>query len=159
MPFRNPVTPPTVFYIVEVYVDDFMSLLIPISQEQLRHVTMAVMTGIQDVFPPDNDDSNDPISEKKLRQQEGQFSTCKMLLGFNFDGIMKTLWLEDAKWEKLLTGLKGWVCVGEQGMAGIPFNKFESVTAKLRHAFTCIPARVGLLSPCNKIIQLKPQTV
>ena len=82
-----------------------------------------------------------------------------MLLGFNFDGIMKTLWLEDAKWEKLLTGLKGWVCVGEQGMAGIPFNKFESVTAKLRHAFTCIPAGVGLLSPCNKILRLKPRTV
>jgi hypothetical protein len=113
------------------------------------------MTGIHDVFPPDNDDSNDPIS-KKLRQQEGQFSMRKTLLGFDFDGIMKTMWLEDAKQEKLLTVIKGWVCAGEQGMAGIPLNKFESVTAKLRHTFTCIPAGVGLLSPCDKILQLKP---
>jgi hypothetical protein len=62
-------------YTIEVYVDDFMSLVIPVSCEQLRHVATAVMTGIHDVFPPDQGDSNDPISEKKLRQQEGQFST------------------------------------------------------------------------------------
>ncbi len=62
-------------YTIEVYVDDFMSLVIPVSREQLQHVATAVMTGIHDVFPPDQEDSNDPISEKKLRQQEGQFST------------------------------------------------------------------------------------
>jgi hypothetical protein len=146
-------------YTVEVYVDDFMSLVIPISRKQLRHVATAVMTGIHDVFPPDNDDSNDPILEKKLRQQEGQFSTRKTLLGFDFDGIAKTMWLEDAKREKLLTALKGWIRAGERGMAGIPLNEFKSVTAKLQHAFTCIPDGVGLLSPCNKILQLKPRTV
>jgi hypothetical protein len=51
---------------VEVYVDDFMSLVNPVSQEQLQHVATAVMTGIHDVFPEDAVDSNDPISEKKL---------------------------------------------------------------------------------------------
>jgi hypothetical protein len=51
---------------VEVYVDDFMSLVIPISQEQLQHVMAAVMMGIHDVFPPDDNDSNNPISERKL---------------------------------------------------------------------------------------------
>ena len=51
-------------YMVEVYVDDFMSLVIPGSQEQLRNVATAVMTGIHDVFPADDVDSNDPISEK-----------------------------------------------------------------------------------------------
>ncbi len=146
-------------YTVKVYVDDFMSLIIPILREQLQHIAMAVMTGIHDVFPPDADNSNDPISEKKLRQHEGQFSTWKTLLGFEFDGITKTMWLEQAKREKLLTVLKGWVRAGKWGMAGIPFKEFESVTAKLRHAFTCIPAGVGLLSPCNWILQVNPRTV
>jgi hypothetical protein len=73
-------------YMVEVYVDDFMNLVIPVSQEQLRHVATAVMTGIHDVFPPDADDSNDPISKKKLLKCEGQYSTHKTLLGFDFDG-------------------------------------------------------------------------
>ena len=52
-------------YMVEVYVDDFMSFVIPVSQEQLQHVVTAVMTNIHDVFPKDAVDSNDSISEKK----------------------------------------------------------------------------------------------
>jgi hypothetical protein len=62
-------------YMVEVYVDDFMSLIIPVLQDQLRHVATAVMTGIHDVFPTDHDDGNDPISEKMLSQEEGRYST------------------------------------------------------------------------------------
>jgi len=40
-------------YLLEVYVDDFVSLVIPTSREQLRHVSMGTMTGIHDVFPAD----------------------------------------------------------------------------------------------------------
>ncbi len=58
-------------HMVEVYVDDFMSLVIPVLQDQLRHVATAVMTGIHDVFPPNGNDSNDPILEKKLLKEEG----------------------------------------------------------------------------------------
>jgi hypothetical protein len=38
------------------------------AQEQLQHVAQAVMHGIHDVFPEDNDDDNDPISNKKLKK-------------------------------------------------------------------------------------------
>jgi hypothetical protein len=136
-------------------VDDFMSLVIPISQEQLQHVATAVMTGIHDVFSPDNDDSNDPISKKKMIKEEGHYPNRKTLLGFDFDGSAKTMWLEVAKQEKPLTVLKGWVCSGKRGMAGIPFKEFESVVAKLRHAFTCIPVGVGLLLPCNQVLKVR----
>ena len=77
---------------VKVYVDDLMSLDIPVSQcsqEQLRHVATTVMMGIHDVFPADDVDSNNPISEKKLIKQEGRFTTPKTLLGFDFDGTAK----------------------------------------------------------------------
>jgi hypothetical protein len=136
-------------YMVEVYIDDFMSLVIPVSQDQLRHVVTAVVTGIHDVFLPDCDDGNDPISEKKLLKDEGRYTTQKTLLGFDFDGTAKTMWLEAAKRETLLTILKGWIRAGRCGTPGIPFKEFESVIAKLRHAFTCILAGIGLLSPCN----------
>jgi hypothetical protein len=83
---------------LEVYVDDFMSLVIPVSKSQLKHTADAVMTGIHDVFPTnDLDDGDNPISEKKLKKLEGQYSTEKTLLGFDFDGIHKTMWLEAAK--------------------------------------------------------------
>jgi hypothetical protein len=137
-------------YIVKVYINDFMSLVIPVSCDQLQHVAKAVMSGIHDVFPLDSNDSNDPISEKKLLKNKGQYSMRKTLLGFKFDGAAKTMWLEAAKREKLLTVLKRWIRLGRRGTAGIPFKEFESVTAKLCHAFTCIPAGVELLSPCNR---------
>jgi hypothetical protein len=89
------------------YVDDFMSLVIPVLQDQSRHVATAVMTGIHDVFPPNGDNSNDPILEKKLLKEEGRYSTQKTLLGFDFDGTTKMMWLEAAKRETLLTILKG----------------------------------------------------
>ncbi len=111
-----------------------------ISKSQLEHTAAAVMTGIHDVFPAnDEDDGDDPISEKKLKKLEGQYSTAKTLLGFDFDGIHKTMWLEAAKREKLLTILRGWIRTGHRGSAGIPFKEFESTIAKIRHAFTCIP--------------------
>ncbi len=84
-------------YMVKVYVDDFMSLVIPVSREQLRHVANVIMHGIHDVFPPDAEDSNDSISEKKLNKGEGRYETQKMLLGFDFDGEGKMMWLEAAK--------------------------------------------------------------
>jgi hypothetical protein len=42
-------------------------------------------------------------------------------------------------------------------MGAILFKQFETIVAKLRHAFTAIPAGVGLLSPCNCILAQKPQ--
>jgi hypothetical protein len=89
------------------------------------------MHGIHDVFPPDAINSNNPISEKKLGKGEGTYETRKTLLGFNFDGNEKTMWLKSAKREKLLTVLKGWICTGKRGSAGIAFGKFESTIAKI----------------------------
>ena len=143
-------------YMVEINVDDFMSLVIPVSKEQLRHVANAIMHGIHDVFPPNNNDDDDPISEKKMKTGEGLYNTKKTLLGFDFDGDAKTMWLESAKREKLLTILKGWIRTGKRGSAGIPFSDFESTIAKIRHAFQSIPAGCGLLSPCNRVLKMRP---
>jgi hypothetical protein len=140
-------------YALEVYVDDFMSIVIPTSQEQLEHVAAAVMTGIHDVFPANIIDGNNPISEKKLLKVEGQYSLFKTLLGFDFDGKCKTLWLEEEKHAKLLTILHGWIRSGNLDR-GIPFGEFELVVAKLRHAFVALPGGRGLLSPTNRLLKL-----
>ncbi len=146
-------------YLLEVYVDDYVSLVIPASREHLRHVSNGTMMAIHDVFPPDEIDENDPISEKKLKQGDGEYAPTKTILGFELDGKEKTIWLEEAKRAYLLTVLKGWVRAGQSSTAGIPFKDFESIVAKIRHAFTAIPAGRGLLSPCNRILQKKPPVV
>ena len=43
-------------YVLEVYMDDYIALAIPSIQDQLHHVSNAIMTGINDVFPQDKDD-------------------------------------------------------------------------------------------------------
>jgi hypothetical protein len=146
-------------YLLKVYVDNFVSLVIPTSREQLRHVSTGAMTGIHDVFPADENDANDPILEKKPRQLDGKYATTKTILGFDFDGVNKTLWLEEAKRAHLLTVLHGWIRSSRSGTTGIPFNEFELIIAKIRHAFTAILAGRGLLTPCNKILQTKPSMV
>jgi hypothetical protein len=147
-------------YLLKVYVDDFVSfLVIPTSCKQLRHVSTGTMTGIHDIFPADENDANDPILEKKLRQLDGEYATTKTILGFDFDRVNKTLRLEEAKCAHLLTVLHGWIWSSRSGTTGIPFNEFESIIAKICHAFTAIPAGRGLLTPCNKILQTKPSMV
>ncbi len=68
-------------YMVEVYVDNFISLVIPVSKAQLCHVATAVMTGIHDVFTPNIDNSCGPILEKKLTQGEGRYYAKKHFQG------------------------------------------------------------------------------
>ena len=146
-------------FLIEVFVDDFMSLVLATSRRQLQHVANGTMMGIHDVFPPSSHPHEDPISMKKLLKLDGQFSTQKTLLGFNFDGVQKTLWLQDEKRAMLLLILKRWLRASKSARRGVVFGEFESVIAKLRHAFTAIPAGVGLLSPCNKILALRPPIV
>ncbi len=134
-------------YFLEIYVNDFVSLVIPTSRKQLWHVSTDTMAGIHNVFLANDDDSNNPISEKKLKQGDSEYATKKIILGFEFDGVNEMLWLEEAKRAHLLTVLQGWIRSSKAGMMGIPFKEFESVIAKVRHAFTAIPAGQGLLTP------------
>jgi hypothetical protein len=146
-------------YLVEVYVDDFIPLAIATTQEQLEHVARAVMHGIHDAFPEDEDDSNDPISLKKLVKNDGQWALMKDLLGFDFDGDEKTMKLEVAKREFLLATLTKWLRTANDKTGCIPFPEFRSVVAKMKHAFICIPEGNGLLTPMNKLMSKEPEQV
>ncbi len=139
-------------YLIEVYVDDFMALVIPTSIKEVAHVGQAVMHGIHDVFPEQDNDANNPMAKNKLLKGGGQMSTTKTLLGFDFNGKDKTMWLETAKGNQLLTILRSWIRTSKHSVQGIQFKEFESVLAKIHHAFTALPAGVGLLSPCNAVL-------
>ena len=78
-------------YILEVYVDDFISCIILTTHQQVEHVARGILHWIHDVFPPSTDNTKDPISAKKLRKGDGTFGSTKCLLGFDFDGMNKTI--------------------------------------------------------------------
>ena len=147
-------------FVLEVYMDDYIGLAIPTSLQQLRHFSNAVMFGIHDIFPPnDIDDNNDPISAKKLDKLDGSWATVKDILGLTFDGVEKTVWLEEDKRDAILTVLAGWLRSSQDKNFGIPFSEFQSVISKIRHAFITIPAGRGLMSPFNKLLRLQPNRV
>jgi hypothetical protein len=148
----------TFAYVIEVYVDDFIGLVIPTSKTQLDHVASSVMYGIHDIFPPATDASDDPISQKKLLKGDGQWANVKEVLGLTFDGIEKTIWLSNEKRDALLTTLKRWRRLGTR-KGGIPFSEFETTLAKLQHAFITIPAGRGLLSPFYTVIRVRPRFI
>ncbi len=59
------------------------------------------------MFPADEEDYEDPLLLKKLKKLEGAWVLIKDILGFEFDGINKTLWLEGPKCDALITVLHG----------------------------------------------------
>ena len=150
---------PPLQYVMEVFVDDFITLAIPTSNLQLDHLASAVMHGIHDVFPPDHHNpDNDPISQKKLDKGDGAWANVKELLGFTFNGIEKTVWLSEDKRSALLDTLRVWKRLSTR-RGGIPFNEFRSTLSKLQHAFITIPAGRGLLSPLYRILAIHPRFV
>jgi hypothetical protein len=146
-------------YFEDVYVDNFLVMAIGVSQEQLQHVADAVLQGVHDVFPASEVDANDPISLKKLEKLDGEWALVKDMLGVSFDGDAKTMQLEEPKREFLLTILHKWLRGAKRMNGHVPFAEFESVVAKVRHAFMSIPAGQGLLSPCNKLLRKRPPVV
>jgi hypothetical protein len=120
---------PPLWYVLKVYVNDFISAIIPTTWKQIEHVTRGILHGIHNVFPPSGDEDCNPISLKKLRKGDGKYDTTKCLLGFEFNGVTKTIWLEEPKWVTLLTILHKWIQGSTRAGCGIPFAEFKSVIA------------------------------
>ena len=86
------------------------------------------MQGVHDAFPPDKDDGNDSLSLKKLVNKEGEWALLKDMLGFDFDGDLKTMQLEEKKRVVFLLGLgvlQKWICTEKSKRAGIELSEFQ----------------------------------
>ena len=95
-----PSTSPTneeLLYLIEVFVDDFVGMCIPQNKIQLDHVSRAIQHGIHDIFPPDENDDEDPTSHKKLKKGDGAWAIRKDVLGWTLDGDVKTVELEEER--------------------------------------------------------------
>ena len=88
--------------------DNYIALEMGRIRSQLCHVATGVMTGINDAFPPDVKDEDDPISLKKILKQEGALAVVKDVLGFDFDGNPgeHTIWITKHRRDDILAVLK-----------------------------------------------------
>lgn len=100
-----------------------------------------------------------PSRSCSRRRGNGHWALKKDCLGFTFDGAAKTMQLEEPKKEFLLATFTKWIRTAKHKSAGIAFPEFESIIAKVRHAFMCIPEGRGLLTPMNKLLRKRPPMV
>jgi len=142
-------------YLLDVYMDDFIALAIPRDQHDLNHLANSVMHGTHDVFPPDPNAAEDPISLKKLEKGEGAWALVQEVLGWQFNGADKTLCYNEKKLDIILQGLKQML----RSRRGVPFTDFEKLMGKARHAATGVPGANGLFSPINRILGKRPTIV
>ena len=138
------------FKLLEVYVDDFIGVLHSDDIEVLRHATRAMLHAIHSVFPPPASGmaDEDPISYKKLLAGDGIWAVRKEILGWIFDGILRTMELPPEKVEKIMTCLSTAV-----SQKRLPVKEFRTLLGKLQHASLAMPAGKSILTPLHKFVE------
>ena len=141
-------------HMLEVYIDDFCTMVQTDDLEELRHVTRALLHAIHEVFPPPHvtgHKGGDSISIKKLLEGEGVWDTRKQMLGWIFDGITRCIELPEKKVDNICSLIHL-----SLRRKGIKFKEFEQLVGKMRHAAMGIPGSLGLFTPINQLLS-KPQ--
>jgi hypothetical protein len=143
--------------ILEVFVDDFIGMTNDRTEKYLSQISRAMLHGIHSIFPPPSmtgHDGGDPISEKKLKQGDGTWSTTKEILGWEFDGDAYTIQLPQQKCRDTISLIKKLL---KQKRSSL--NKYQKVAGKLQHASYGLPGGKGLFSPIQIAMSGNPDFI
>ena len=130
---------------IEVYVDDFIACTNNRHTHHIQHLSRAILLGIHSIFPPTKitgHTGEDPVSQKKLLQNEGLFETQKEILGWNIDGKHFTIQLPPTKVTTIQEEINAII-----RKKIVPSKVLEKLQGKLIHASFGIPGGRGLMSP------------
>ena len=137
--------------LVEVFVDDFIAATNNADPTHLRHFSRAMLYGVHSIFPPPDITGHagqDPISQKKLAQGEGTWTTTKEILGWLVDGAKFTIQLTPDKCKKISKQIKR-ICSFKR----CPLRMFQEIAGKLQHASYGIPGGKGMFSPLYRAMK------
>ena len=140
----------SLYQLLEVYVDDFIGVIQSRDPTSIMRFSRAILHGIHSVFPPPSvtgHTGHDPISEKKLDAGDGIWESRKEILGWIFDGIMRTIELPSDKVDKITTAIKL-----ARRNKWMPRKAFESLRGKLRHATLGMPEGRSLMGPFDRAL-------
>lgn len=143
--------------LIEVYVDDFIAVTNNSNPQHLLHLTRSMMHGIHAIFPPPSvtgHSGGDPISEKKLKQLDGLFTTRKEILGWIFDGEAFTMELPEGKADAINKQIRSMLKHKK-----VPLKLFQQVAGKIQHASLGLPGGRGLFSPIHQAMSTEQHYV
>lgn len=138
------------YHLLEVYVDDFIGVLQATNPTDTLRFVRALLHAIHSVFPPPDitgHDGHDPISEKKLDALDGLLECRKEVLGWIFDGLMRTIELPPQK----ITNIVELITTARRN-GWMPRKQFESLRGKLRHATLGMPDGRSLMGPFDRAL-------
>ena len=96
-----------------------------------------------------------------MKKGDGAWRVDKDMLGFDFNGIKRTIIVDAKKRDELLATLRAWTRLarkkGTGSAARIDFVEFRKTIHQLRHVGICIPAGIGLLSYSSKLASMEGQ--
>jgi hypothetical protein len=140
------------FKLLEVHVEDFIGVVHSDGLDVLRHATRAMLHGIHSVFPPSANAEDDPVSHKKLLAGDGVWAARKEILGWMFDGLLRTMALPPEKVTKLLDALSSAI-----SRKSLPLKEFRTLPGKLQQGFLAMPAGKSILTPSRKFVEAHKQ--
>jgi hypothetical protein len=100
------------------------------------------------VFPPSANPDDGPVSCKKLLAGNGVWAARKEILGWMFDGLLRTVELPPEKVTKLLYALSSAI-----SRKSLPLKEFRTLLRKLQHASLAMPAGKSILTLLHKFVE------
>ena len=142
-----------------VYVDDYILVAVESPDgSDLQRTGRAALRTIHGYFPPldrsGRGSGKNPISLKKFEAGNARSTQSKELLGFTFDGQLRTVHLTQFKalgiTEAITRLLK---------KTRAPVQKFQSVVGKMQLVATILPSARSLFTPINRALRGHPSTI
>ena len=143
--------------LIEVFVDDFIGATNNSQPDHLLHISRAMLHGFHSIFPPPSitkHTGEDPISQKKMAQGEGEWSTTKEILGWTFDGKNFTIKLPDKKCNEIILMIRKMLQRKKSSL-----KKYQKLAGKLQHASFGIPGGASLFSPIQVAMRGDPPVI
>ena len=145
--------------LLQVYVDDFCYAATQ-SQDgaHIPTIRRAAVHGIHSLFPSPkitkHEGGKEPISDKKLKQGDGNFVSRKDMIGFEFDGIRRTVRLPAEKAQAYIKEVHKVL-----RRKYVPLKTLQMLVGKLRHASVILPAARGFFTPINAAMRGSPKLI
>ena len=141
---------------IEVFVDDFIAMCQDV--RRIPHLTRSVLHGVEQVFPgPEvtgHSQGREPVSKKKIKRGEADWTVRKVVLGWLLDGDRRTIELPDDKAKEYAEELRKLM-----RRKKIPVARFRKIVGKLRFAAFCLPAGRALMTPLNMAMKGDPSSI
>jgi hypothetical protein len=146
-------------YVIKVYVDDYiLGVIEDINRTLVRRVARAALYGIHSIFPPPHitghTGGKDSISEKKLAKEDARFLGDKIILGFLFNGLNRTVQLPSDKAEAMFVEIQRLLKKNR-----VPLKRFMTIVGRIMNATRILPAAKALTTPLYKAMQGSPNMV